>query len=163
MIPVRPVIIGRPDLEPVLVAKNQSEFTTMPSQYFCSHQVCLSRWALDETDNERDVLVESKTIFFYQTNPNYPNLTGFILSAFFIDEMNIMLSHYKKVYTSQNGSLDNWLLPEITQQNVYRYEWKLSDEELKEILKNNSIYVYQFNMGNKITPSFGSVYSNIVF
>lgn len=167
---IRPVNPNEPMADQVIVAKHQPQYQNLPSIFMKDKQICVSRWAFEETKDysERKLLKEYKNLFFYQTSARPINaLCGHFLSVDFISEDNLSdeLKYTNRVFyrdTEKNELMFISPIP-MNQKNVYRFQWQLSDEEIERALESNSVFIYQFNLRNLITPIYVSPFCDIVF
>lgn len=170
MMPIRPVDPNDVKKEITMVAKNQPEFQTLPSIFMKDNCVCVSRWAFEELPdyNERELLKEYKTLWLYQTSMKpVDELTGHFLSSEFISEESLsdeMRYSNRVFYNSSDDTGYRILFPESSelQEHVYRYKWELSENQVNQALESNSIFIYQFNLRNQITPLYISLYHGIL-
>lgn len=169
MMPIRPVDPDTPQQEITMVAKHQPEFQTLPSIFIKDKCVCISRWALEEFKeySERELLKESKTIYLYQSSNRKPNeLCGHFLSSEFVSEKNFNdeMKYSNRVFYlgADNGYRIIFPKPSEYQKNTYLFKWELSDSDVEKILDSNSVFIYQFNLRQKITPLYVSLFENIV-
>ena len=161
MYPVLPVVIDSPEMAATMVAKDQPEFQTLPAIYLDDNNVCVSRWCLES--GEREIVKEYKAIYLYLTSA--VKLTkGFYLSALFEDTKEFIAAKEldKISFMNEDDKLTLIESFQMPQQYVARYKWELTEDDIEEILKNNSCYVYQFNQQQLISPFLMSVYSDQV-
>ncbi len=170
MLPIRPVDPIDVSREIIMVAKHQSEYQTLPSIFMKDGNVCVSRWALEELPeyNERELLKEYKTLWLYQTSLRDPDqLCGHFLSSEFISEESLsdeMRYSNRVFYNSSDETGYRIIFPTASdmQPNVWLFKWELSDSDVEKILESNSVFIYQFNLRNKITPIYVSLFHAVL-
>lgn len=158
MRPIRPVDPTDVKREITKVAEHQPEFQTLPAIFMKDKNICVSRWALEES--EREMIRAFPNIFFYQvSNRVKENLCGHFLSSDFWSEKEILENASELIYSNRvfyydedNGHTMLEPTQETRNHAMWRYHWKLTEFQIDEILENNSIFIYQFNLKEAITP-----------
>lgn len=173
MFPIRPINPAEVNQEITMVAKNQSEYQTLPSIFLKEGNVCVSRWALEDKPfdgqefSERELLKEYKTLWLYQlSNKSSDELCGHFLSSRFISEESLSaeMRYSNRVFYNAEAGGSRIIFPikSEVQENSWLYRWDLSENQVTEALDNNSVFIYQFNLRKPITPLLVSLYHGLM-
>lgn len=149
--------------QPVMVAENQPEYRTLPSLYKQDNKINVTRWGCDD-EFEREVLEKEKCIYLYVLKIHGEHAPFLLSTSPNTDELVTDIHNFSgvKIRRTTTHSLF-YSIPQINHNNERHncYLWELNNHELRFIKDNEySFWVYQFSMGNLITPFLVSLFEN---